>query len=182
MFRSEQVRVLLCKSISHFTVFTMGLYGNPYVKTSIALIAIPYGVGMHRRGKMCVYRRGRNAQVEETEGAGCAQREGGMCTHKRDSVHIYRGKICVVQRDQEHDIFIGKGGRACNCQNLNQAECPKCAKTRTLLPISLQFHDLRLHNTLLPLQSRRCECSKLTCQDLATQKLVLHSYSCLTAA
>ena len=89
--------------------------------------------------------------------------------------------------------LLGREEEECvTAKNLKQAESSTCTKNGTHLCISSQFHDLQLHNAMLPsCFNKMCERSKLTWQVLAKQEhavvgpywceeLLLQCYPCLT--
>lgn len=56
-----------------------------------------------------------------------------------------------------HFCITERRGRVCNCRKFETGRDPACIKNRTHLPTSLQFYDVRLHNTVLPMYATRCE-------------------------
>ena len=55
-------------------------------------------------------------------------------------------------------FFTAKGGKErVTAKTLKQAESPTCTKNRTFFASSWQFHDLKLHNTVLSSYSAGCQ-------------------------
>ena len=56
-------------------------------------------------------------------------------------------------------FFTADGGKeSVTAKTLKQAESPTCTKNRTSFASSWQFHDLKLHNTVLSSYSAGCQC------------------------
>ena len=68
--------------------------------------------------------------------------KGGRGTLCDIIVSQERMMMSFLLRREEEEHVIAK--------NSKRAESPASTKNRTHLPISLQFHDLRPHNTVLP--------------------------------
>ena len=81
----------------------------------------------------------------------------------------------VHQECMTMSLLLGKEEEECvTAKNLKQVKSFTCTKNGTHLCVSSQFHNLQLHNAVLPsCFNKMCERSKLSWQVLAKQEQLL---------